>query len=133
MWLTPRDWAILKAWRKKPSSEGKSSPSPRTPASKGRSVADCYDQPPPVECSSSKDPAMANAVETPSASRNSGESGIMQRAEARSHRRNDVPMTRGKAYDNVGGPSQQHTGDSSHKKGGTQEFLTFHSQCVRLG
>ena len=97
MWLTPRDRAILKARRKKPSSHGKSALPQRTPASKGESVADCYDQTSLEEFASSKDPAMANTVEEPSAITRTGAcDDSMQRTEARSHWRNDVPMKRGK-------------------------------------
>ena len=129
MWLTPRDRAILKAQRKKSSSKGKSSPPQKPPDSKGRSVADCYDQTTLVQFASSKDPAMVNAVETPSASSTSGESGTMQRAEARSHQRNNVPVKRGKAHDNVGDCGQLQAGDGSRENGGTQKFLTVHSHC----
>ena len=63
MWLTSKDRAILKARRKRPSSQGKSALSQRTPASKGESVADSYDQTSLVESARSEDPAMVNAVE----------------------------------------------------------------------
>ena len=129
MWLTPKDRAILKARRKTRSSKGKSSPSKRKPASKGGSVADCYDQTTLESYASSKDPAMVNAVEIPSASRTTGESGIVQRTEARSHRRNDVPVKRGKAHDTLKNSGSSDAGDSSREKGGTQKFLTVHSHC----
>jgi IS605 OrfB family transposase len=127
IWLNPRDRAILKA-RRKSSSKGKSSPSKRKPGSKGGSVADCYDQMILSESTtSSKDPAMVNAVETPPAIKSSGTLDEMQRTEARSHRRNYVPVKRGKAQDIVADSGQQQTGDSSREKGGTQKFLTVHS------
>ena len=129
MWLTPRDRAILKARRKKSSSERKSSLPQRSPASKGESVADCHDQTTLESFVSSKDPAMVNAVEDPSAITRTGAcDNPMQRTEARSHRRNDVPVKRGKAHVIVDDSSQQQAGDSSREKGGTQEFLTVHSQ-----
>ena len=128
MWFASKDRAILKARRKKSSSKGKSSPPQKSPASKGRSVADCYDQTTLESCASSKDPAMVNAVETPSASRSTGESGAMQRTEARSHPRNDVPVKRGKAHDTLKNSGSSDAGDSGREKGGTQEFLTVHSQ-----
>ncbi len=75
-----------------------------------------------------KDPAMVNAVETPTAITPTGECVARQRTEAGSHRRNDVPVKRGKARDNVADSGQGQAGDSSREKGGTQEFLTVHSQ-----
>ena len=57
-----------------------------------QSVADCYDQTSLVEFERSEDPAMVNAVEKPSASKTTGSLGEMQRTEARSHRRNNVPV-----------------------------------------
>ncbi len=128
MWLTPRDRAILKARGKKSSSQGKSLPPQRTPASKGRSVADCHDQMTLEPSESSEDPAMVNAVETPSAPRTTGESGTVQQTEARSHPRNDVPVTRGKTHDTVDDSSQIQVGDSGREKGGTQKFLAVRSQ-----
>ncbi len=129
MWLTPRDRAILKARRKKSSSKGKSSLSQRSPASiKGESMVDCYDQTSRVEFASSKDPAMVNAVEEPSATVSTGAHGVQeQRTEARSHRRNDVPVKRGKAHVVVDDSGQRQAGDSSREKGGTQEFLAVNS------
>lgn len=127
MWLNHKDRAILKAWRKSSSSEGKSSLSQRTPASKGESVADCYDQTSLVESARSKDPAMVNVVETPSAVMPSGERESMQRNEAGSHWRNDVPMKKGKACDTLKDASLSIAGDSSRRKGGTQKFLMVHS------
>jgi hypothetical protein len=128
MWLTPRDRAILKARRKTRSSKRKSALPQRTPASKGESVADSYDQASLVEFARSEDPAMVNAVETPPAITPTGECEVTQRTEARSHRRNDVPVKRGKAHDNVSDSGQEQAGDSSRKKGETQESLTVHSQ-----
>jgi hypothetical protein len=128
MWHTPRDRAILKARRKKSSSQGKSALPQRTPASKGESVADPYDQTSLVEFARSKDPAMVNAVETPSAITPSGECESMQRTEAGSHQRNDVPVKRGKAHDTLKNLGSSDAGDGSHEKGETQESLTVHSQ-----
>ncbi len=128
MWLTPRDKAILKARRKKSSSKGKSSLPQKSPASKGESVADCYDQTTLEEFASSKDPAMVNAVEEPSATMNTGVHGVQrQRTEARSHRRNYVPVKRGKAHVVVADSGQRQAGDSSREKGGTQKFFSVHS------
>ncbi len=128
MWLTPRDRAILKARRKTRSSDGKSALPQRTPTSKGESVADCYDQMTLQSFARSEDPAMVNAVETPSAITLSGECESMQRTDTRSHQRNDVPVKRGKARDNVADSGQEQAGDSSREEGGTQEFLTVHSK-----
>ncbi len=130
MWLTPKDRAILKARRKTRSSERKSSLPQRSPASsKGESVADSYDQTSRVESASSKDPAMVNAVEEPSAVTRIGAcDNPMQRTEAKSHLRNDVPVKRGKAHVIVDDSGQRQTGDSSREKGGTQKFFTVHSQ-----
>ncbi len=131
MWLNPKDRVILKARRKTCSSQGKSSLLQRTPASKGESVADCYDPTTLESFARSKDPAMVNAVETPSAIIPSGECEPMQRTEAGSHQRNDVPVKRGKAYDKVTDADQKQAGDSCCKKGGTQEFLTVYSHCEK--
>ena len=133
MWFTSMDRAILKARRKTRSSQGKSALPQRTPASKGESVADSYDQTSLVEFARSEDPAMVNAVETPSAITSSGECEVTQRTEAESHRRNDVPMKRGKAHDNVTDSGQEQAGDSSREKGGTQKFLSVHSQLEEMG
>ncbi len=131
MWLTPKDKAILKARRKTRSSKGKSSPPQKSPDSKGKSVADCYDQTTLESIASSKDPTMVNAVEIPSASGTTGDSGIMQRTEARSHQRNDVPVKKGKAHDTLKNPSSSDAGDSRREKGGTQKFLRVHSHCKK--
>ncbi len=128
MWLTAKDRVILKARRKTRSSHGKSALPQRTPASKGESVADPYDQTSLVEFARSEDPAMVNAVETPSAITPTGACEGMQRTEAESHRRNDVPVKRGKARDTLKSSGLSEAGDSSREKGGTQEFLTVHSQ-----
>jgi len=114
MWFTSKDRAILKARRK-------------TLSSQGESVADPYDQTSLVEFVRSEDPAMVNAVETPSAITPAGECEGMQRTEAGSHRRNDIPVKRGKVHVNVADFGQEQAGDSSREKGGTQEFLTVHS------
>ncbi len=127
VWLLPDKRTIPNASRSI-RSKGKSSPLQKPPASKGRSVADCYDQTSLVEFASSKDPAMVSTVETPSASRTTGDSGVLQWTEARSHRRNDVPVKRGKACDNPKDSSVLDTGDSGREKGGTQKFLPVHSQ-----
>ncbi len=128
IWLTPRDRVILKARRKTNASPGKSALPQRTPAFKGESVADPYDQATLESFARSEDPAMVNAVETPSTSRITGDSGVMQRIEAGSHQRNDVPVKRGKACDIDADSGQNQAGDSSREKGGTQESLTVRSQ-----
>jgi len=128
MWLTPKDRAILKARRKKSSSKRKSSLPQKSPASKGESVADCYDQTTLEEFASSKDPAMVNAVEEPPATARTGTHGVQkQRTEARSHRRNYVPVKRGKAHVTLKNSSFSDAGDGSREKGGTQKFLAVHS------
>jgi hypothetical protein len=128
MWLTSKDRATLKARRKKLSSQGKSALPQRTPVSKGESVADCYDQITLVESVRSEDPAMVNAVETPTAITPSGECESTQRTETGSHRRNDVPKKRGKAHDTMKDSGLSEAGDSSREKGETQESLAVHSQ-----
>jgi hypothetical protein len=128
MWLTVTDRAILKARRKKSSSQGKSALPQKTPASKGESVADCYDQTSHVESARSEDPAMVNAVETPSVITSSGECESRQRTETRSLWRNAVPLRRGKACDVLKDPGLLDAGDRSREKGGTQEFLAVHLQ-----
>ena len=128
MWLISKDRAILKARRKTRSSDRKSALPQRTPASKGESVADSYDQTSLVEFVKSKDPAMVNAVETPSAITPTGECELMQRIETESHQRNDVPVKRGKARDTLKNSGLSEAGDSSREKGETQKFLTVHSQ-----
>ena len=100
----------------------------KTRSSQGKSVADPYDRTTLESFARSKDPAMVNAVETPSASRTTGDSGFMQRTEAGSHQRNDVPVKKGKACDTLKDSGLSDAGDSSREKGGTQEFLTVHSQ-----
>jgi hypothetical protein len=128
MWLTAKDRAILKARRKRSSSQGKSVLSQRTPASTGESVADPYDQTSLEEFVRSEGPSMVNAVETPSAITPSGECEVKQRTEAGSHQRNDVPVKRGKAYDTLKDSGLLDAGDGSREKGETQKFLTVHSQ-----
>ncbi|MHA2021099.1 MAG: RNA-guided endonuclease InsQ/TnpB family protein [Candidatus Thorarchaeota archaeon] len=124
MWLTPKDKAILKARRKTRSSKGKSSLPQKSPASiEGESVADCYDQASLEEVASSEDPAMAIAVETPSASMNTGGSGGVQRTEAKSELRDYVPMKSDKDHVTKSDLGLIQTGDSSREKGGTQKFL----------
>ncbi|TFH04779.1 MAG: hypothetical protein E4H14_14005 [Candidatus Thorarchaeota archaeon] len=92
-------------------------------------MAESYDQMTLAESfAKSEDPAMVNAVETPSAITLTGECEGMQRTEAGSHQRNDVPAKRGKAYDKVADSGQKSAGDGSREKGGTQESLTVHSQ-----
>jgi len=128
MWLTAKDRVILKARRKTHSSHGKSALPQRTPASKGESVADSYDQATLESFARSEDPAMVNAVETPSAITPSGACEEMQRTEARSHQRNDVPVKKGKARDTLKDLGLSEAGDSSREKGETQKSLTVHSQ-----
>jgi len=130
IWLTLKDRAILKARRKTRSSKRKSSLPQKSPASLEReSVADCYDQTTLESFESSKDSAMVKAVEEPSAIVRTGAHGVQtQRTEARSHRRNNVPVKKGKAHVILKNRSFSEAGDSSREKGGTQEFLTVHSQ-----
>lgn len=128
IWLTSKDKVIPKTRRKTHSSHGKSVLSQRSPASKGRPVGDCYDQTTLELFARSKNPAMVNAVETLSAITPTGEYESMQQTEAWSHRRNNVPVKRGKAHDNDADFGQEQSDDSSREKGGTQEFLTVHSQ-----
>ena len=130
IWLTLKDRAILKARRKTRSSKRKSSLPQKSPASLEReSVADCYDQTTLESFESSKDSAMVKAVEEPSAIVRTGAHGVQtQRTEARSHRRNNVPVKKGKACVIVDDSGQRQAGDSSREKGGTQKFFTVHSQ-----
>jgi hypothetical protein len=128
MWLTPRDRAILKARRKTRASKRKSALPQRSPASTGESLAGSYDQTSLVEFAKGKDPAMVNAVETPSAITPTGECEVTQRTEAGSHQRNNVPVKRGKACDTLKDSGLSEAGDGSREKSGTQESLTVHSQ-----
>ncbi|TFG29408.1 hypothetical protein EU527_15920 [Candidatus Thorarchaeota archaeon] len=132
MWLTSKDRAILKTRGKKSFSQGKSELPQKTPVSKGESVADSYDQMTLEPFARSEDPAMVNAVETPSAITPTGECEPMQRTEARSHRRNDVPVKRGKARDMLKDYGLLDAGDSSHEKGRTQKSLIVHSHHEKL-
>lgn len=75
----------------------------------------------------SEDPAMVNAMETPSAITPSGECESTQRTETGSHLSNDVSVKRGKAHDTSTDSGQEQAGDSSYEKGGTQESPTVHS------
>ena len=129
MWLTPKDRAILKARRKMSSSQGKSALPQRTPASKGESVADYDDQTSIAESARSEDPAMVNAVEELTAITQSGECESRQQTEARSHRRNDVPVKRGNAHNTLKYDNFSKAGDSSREKGRTQEFLAVCQKC----
>ncbi|MDF1538161.1 MAG: hypothetical protein P1Q69_04590 [Candidatus Thorarchaeota archaeon] len=86
-------------------------------------MADCYDQTSLAESVSSKDPAMVNAVETPFVIKRCGAfDNLIQRTEARSHLRNNVPMKRGKACYTLKNYSFSDAGDSRREKGGTQKF-----------
>ncbi|MHA1480503.1 MAG: hypothetical protein ACTSQZ_03665 [Candidatus Thorarchaeota archaeon] len=68
-------------------------------------------------------------MEEPSAIVRTGTHGVQkQRTETRSHRRNYVPVKRGKAHVFVDDSGQRQAGDSSREKGGTQKFPTVHSQ-----
>ena len=128
MWLTLRDRAILKVRRKTRSSDGKSAHPQGTPAPVGESVANCYDRTTLESFAKSDEPAMVNTVEKPSAITPSGECEGKQRTEAGSHRRNDVPVKKGKARDTFRDSGLSEAGDSSREKGETQKFLTVHSQ-----
>ncbi len=128
MWFTSKGRVILKARRKKSSSQGKSALPQRTPASKGESVADYDDQATLESFARSEDPAMVNAVETPSAITPTGACEVTQRTEAESHQRNDVPVKRGKARDTLKDSGLSEAGDSSREKGETQKSLIVHSQ-----
>ncbi|MHA1928141.1 MAG: hypothetical protein ACTSV2_06145 [Candidatus Thorarchaeota archaeon] len=92
-------------------------------------MADCYDLTSLVEFASSKNPAMVNAVEEPSVTVSTGVHGVLeQRTETRSHRRNEVPVKKGKTHVTLKDCCLSDAGDSSREKGGTQEFFTVHSQ-----
>ncbi len=92
-------------------------------------MADFYDHATFESFARSEDPAMENAVEQPSTITPTGECETVQRTEARSHRRNNVPMKRGKACDTLKDSGLSVAGDSSRKKGGTQKSLTVHLNC----
>lgn len=94
-------------------------------------MADCYEQISLVDSMSSEDPAMANTAETSSASKSSGNLGVMQRTEAKSRQRNYNPVKSGKAHITVLGRGLLQAGDSSCEKGGTQKLLTVHSHCEK--
>jgi hypothetical protein len=91
-------------------------------------VADSYDKATLESFARSKDPAMVNAVETPSAITPPGECEGMQRTEAGSHQRNDVPVKRGKACDILKDSGLSEAGDNSRETGGTQKSFTVHSK-----
>ena len=133
MWLTSKDRTILKARRKNYSSNGKSSFFQRLPALfEEESVAVYNDQISSKKPVSSKDPAMANTVETPSAAMKTGiHSSDVQRSEARSTIRSPTPVWSDKAHATVDRSCYLQTGDSSREKGGTQKFLTVHSHCKK--
>ncbi len=132
VWFLPYERTIPKASRSN-HSKRKSLLPQRTPASlEGESVADCYDQTSLVKSTSNKDPAMVNAVEKPSAITRTGACyHSMQRTEARSYWRNDVPVKMGKAHVNVNESGQKQAGDSSREKGRTQKYLPVHSNCKK--
>ena len=67
-------------------------------------------------------------METPSTITPSNACESKQRTETGSHRRNDVPVKRGKAHDTSKNLGSLEAGDSGHEEGGTQESLTVHSQ-----
>ena len=72
---------------------------------------------------------MVKAVEEPSAIVRTGTHGVQkQRTETRSHRRNYVPVKRGKAHVTLKDSSLSDAGDSSREKGGTQKYLAVHSE-----
>jgi len=96
-------------------------------------VADSYDQMTSTESTArSKDAAMANAVETPSAITPSGACEVTQRTEARSHRRNDVPVKRGKAHDTLEDSDYSDASDSSREKDRTQKYLSVYLQLEEI-
>ena len=127
VWLYPCEIIIPKASRSVCSERKFSLPQKIPALFEGESVADCNDQTTLEEFASSKDPAMVNAVEEPPAITRTGTcDDTMQRTEARSHRRNYVPVKKGKARVFVGDSGQRQAGDSSREKGGTQKFLSLH-------
>ncbi|MDF1537559.1 MAG: hypothetical protein P1Q69_01475 [Candidatus Thorarchaeota archaeon] len=125
IWPNLTDRVILKARRKKSFSKGKSSLlSETTDFEKGEFVADCSDLSSHMKPGNSKDPAMTKTVEKPSAITGYGACDTkMQRTEARSHLRNDIPMRRGKAHGTLKDTNLSDAGDSGHEKGGTQNYL----------
>jgi hypothetical protein len=123
VWLLPQEKTIPKTSRRN-RSKGKSSLSQRKPASMGESVAECYEQSSLTMFGSTKDPAMVSTVETPSASKVTGNSGEMQRTEARCQQSDYVPMKLDKTHVSAVDEYQMQTGDSSREKGGTQKFLS---------
>ena len=127
VWLLPNEKTIPKTSRSS-RSKRKSPFSQRKPASMGESVAECYDQATLGEHVSTKDLAMANTVEEPSVFKKTGTLGTTQRTEAGSHRRNYVPVKRGKARDTLEDSGFSVAGDSSRENGETQKFLTVHLQ-----
>ncbi|MDF1540327.1 MAG: hypothetical protein P1Q69_15640 [Candidatus Thorarchaeota archaeon] len=90
----------------------------------GESVVEYNDQISLVEFVSSKNPAMAKTVETPSATTMNGDcSSMMQRTEARPHPRNSIPTKRSEAHATVDYCLQ--TGNGCREKGGTQKLSSL--------
>ncbi len=121
MELLPKEETALKASRSSGSKRKPSLPQKLPASFEGESVVDCYDQTILESFENSEDPAMVNDVETPFVITRTGAcDNPMQRTEAGSHRRNDVPMKRGKAHVTLKDNSFSDAGDSSREKGGTQ-------------
>jgi IS605 OrfB family transposase len=122
-WLLTYEKTIPKA-RRSMYSKRRSLLLSKMSASRGQSVVDCYDQTSLSDFESSTDQTMAKTMETPSAAidtqKVSDSRGIvMQRPEARSRKRNQVPVTSGKARVHALGGVLVLAGDSSREKGGT--------------
>jgi len=99
-------------------------------------VAECKSQTSLAMFDNTKDPAMVNTVEEPSAIIRTiivsdANDNKMQRTETRRQRMDHVQMKLKKAYVTSNDSAQKKTGDSSRKKGETQKFLTVHSTHVR--
>jgi len=127
-WLLPRERerSTLKA-RRSSCSKGKSSRSQRLSDSKGPSVAECRTQTSLEEFADTSDPAMVRIAEEPSAAIDARKATdslgkMVQRTEAQSGLRNNVPMMSSKARVAKPGWCPARAGDSSHGKGGTREL-----------
>lgn len=80
-------------------------------------MVECYEQ--TILFGSTKDQAMVNTVERLSASRDTGDSGKLQRTEAGCQGRDHVPMKLNKAHVTSNGSGPLKTGNGGRGKGGT--------------
>ena len=128
-WLLPheRSGSILKASRND-RSKGKSSPPSKLSDSRRRSVVECQNQTSLTEFEDTTDPAIEKAAERPSATNDALKATdshgiVMQRIEAQSGVRENIPMKASKAHVHESEAVPAFTGNSSHEKGGTWKLM----------